>query len=139
MGSLLENARLLKGIPISDFEKFGDVWNVVFPTGTAIFNNRLYIYYGAADKRIAVASMNLNALLKELIRSQSNFDVDIGFLAGEIFKKAFKKEITLEQLKEEYKDRHDLLLMAIGWLAREEKIIFRYEDGKLKIWTGDIR
>jgi predicted GH43/DUF377 family glycosyl hydrolase len=125
--------------PKEDYEKMGDVWNVVFPTGTAIFKNRLYIYYGAADKRIAVVSLNLTALLKELIKSQSNFDVDIGFLAGEIFKKASRKEINLEQLKKKYADRLDLLLMAIGWLAREEKVIFRRENGKLKLWTGDIK
>lgn len=125
--------------PKEDYEKRGDVWNVVFPTGTAIFKKRLYIYYGAADKRIAVVSCNLNALLKKLIQSQSKFDVDIGFLAGKIFRKALRKEIALEQLEEEHKDRRELLLMAIGWLAREEKVIIRRENGKLKIWTGDIK
>jgi len=39
---------------------------VVFPTGTALFGETLYIYYGAADKRTAVASVNLNELLEEL-------------------------------------------------------------------------
>jgi len=39
---------------------------VVFPTGTAIFDDLLYIYYGAADDKIAVASLNLNDLLNEL-------------------------------------------------------------------------
>lgn len=125
--------------PKEDYEKMGDVWNVVFPTGTAIIKKRLYIYYGAADKRIAVVSCNLNALLKKLIKSQSKFDVDIGFLAGEIFRKTLRKEIALEQLEEEYKDRRELLLMAIGWLAREEKVIIRRENGKLKIWTGNIK
>ncbi|TFF98275.1 MAG: pesticidal protein Cry7Aa [Promethearchaeota archaeon] len=125
--------------PKEDYEKMGDVWNVVFPTGTAIFKKRLYIYYGAADKRVAVVSCNLNALLKKLIQSRSKFDVDIGFLAGEIFRKALRKEIALEQLEEEYKDRRELLLMAIGWLAREEKVIIRWENGKVKIWTGNIK
>jgi predicted GH43/DUF377 family glycosyl hydrolase len=125
--------------PKEDYEKMGDVWNVVFPTGTAIFKKRLYIYYGAADKRIAVVSCNLNALLRKLLKSQSKFDVDIGFLAGEIYRKALRKEVSLEQLEEEYKDRREVLLMAIGWLAREEKVVIRRENGKLKIWTGDIK
>ncbi len=52
--------------PEDEWEKIGDVNNVVFPTGTAIFGDRLYIYYGAADKRIAAVSLNLNELLNEL-------------------------------------------------------------------------
>jgi len=43
-----------------------EVPNVVFPTGTAIFGDTLYIYYGAADTRIAVASVSLPALIEEL-------------------------------------------------------------------------
>lgn len=51
------------------WEKEGEVGNVVFPTGTAIFGNQLYIYYGAADKRIAVARVGLSDLLNALIKS----------------------------------------------------------------------
>jgi len=40
--------------------------NVVFPTGTTIFGEDLYIYYGAADAKIAVARVNLKDLLKKL-------------------------------------------------------------------------
>lgn len=53
--------------PEEEWETKGDVNDVVFPTGTAIFEDRLYIYYGAADKRIAVASVNLKELLDELV------------------------------------------------------------------------
>lgn len=52
--------------PTEPWEKEGVVSNVVFPTGTAIFGDTLYIYYGAADKRIAVASLSLDELLKEM-------------------------------------------------------------------------
>jgi len=52
--------------PGQQWEKKGDVNNVVFPTGTVIKDGRLYIYYGAADKRIAAKSVNMEALLKEL-------------------------------------------------------------------------
>ncbi|MDP2723285.1 MAG: pesticidal protein Cry7Aa [Bacteroidales bacterium] len=51
------------------WEKRGDVNNVVFPTGTALFGDTLYIYYGAADSRIACASLSFSALLKELINN----------------------------------------------------------------------
>jgi len=53
--------------PEEKWEQKGIVNNVVFPTGTAIFDGRLYIYYGAADKRIAVVSLNLEELLTELL------------------------------------------------------------------------
>lgn len=52
--------------PTETYEKKGYVNNVVFPTGTAIFGDELYIYYGAADCKIAVASLSLKSLLYEL-------------------------------------------------------------------------
>lgn len=55
--------------PTEKYEKKGVVKNVVFPTGTALFEDELYIYYGAADTKIAVASMNINDLLDELKKS----------------------------------------------------------------------
>jgi predicted GH43/DUF377 family glycosyl hydrolase len=45
--------------PLEDWEKVGNVSNVVFPTGNIITDNRLYIYYGAADKLIASKSVEL--------------------------------------------------------------------------------
>ncbi len=54
--------------PAEDWEKTGNVDNVVFPTGAVIDKNRLYIYYGAADKLIALKSVNLKELLEELKR-----------------------------------------------------------------------
>ena len=53
--------------PELKWELIGEVNNVVFPTGTALFGDTLYIYYGAADKRIACASLSLSALLTELM------------------------------------------------------------------------
>lgn len=71
----LENPRkLISRLPYAlfkpeyEWEKRGEVNNVVFPTGTALFGDTLYIYYGAAHKRIAVASVNLPELVEELIR-----------------------------------------------------------------------
>jgi predicted GH43/DUF377 family glycosyl hydrolase len=53
--------------PEYEWELYGDVNNVVFPTGTALFGNTLFIYYGAADTHIACASVSLSALLAELL------------------------------------------------------------------------
>ena len=52
--------------PEEEWETQGFVSNVVFPTGTALFGDTLYIYYGAADKRIAVATVSLSELLFEM-------------------------------------------------------------------------
>jgi predicted GH43/DUF377 family glycosyl hydrolase len=49
------------------WELIGEVNNVVFPTGAAIFGDSLFIYYGAADSHIAVASLSLSALTAELL------------------------------------------------------------------------
>ena len=54
--------------PELPWELVGYVNNVVFPTGTSLFDGRLYIYYGAADKRIAVRSLDLEELIAELLK-----------------------------------------------------------------------
>ncbi|MFZ4457021.1 MAG: pesticidal protein Cry7Aa [Bacteroidales bacterium] len=55
--------------PEYQWELVGDVNNVVFPTGTAVFGDTLFIYYGAADSHIAVASLKISALMAELLSS----------------------------------------------------------------------
>jgi beta-1,2-mannobiose phosphorylase / 1,2-beta-oligomannan phosphorylase len=56
--------------PTEPWEKQGDVNNVVFPTGTVLKGDRLFIYYGAADKMIAAKSLDIKTLLKELKTSR---------------------------------------------------------------------
>jgi predicted GH43/DUF377 family glycosyl hydrolase len=53
--------------PEMEYERRGEVNNVIFPTGTALFGDTLYIYYGAADSSIACASVSLSALIEELL------------------------------------------------------------------------
>jgi predicted GH43/DUF377 family glycosyl hydrolase len=67
---LIEIARLPYPLfkPEFPWELKGEVNNVCFPTGTAIFDENLYIYYGAADSRIACAYVSLPALVEELLR-----------------------------------------------------------------------
>ena len=57
--------------PELPWELYGYVNNVVFPTGTSLFDGRLYIYYGAADKRIAAVSLDLEELITELLHFKS--------------------------------------------------------------------
>lgn len=53
--------------PVADWEKTGVTPNVVFPTGLEVNNDKLTIYYGAADTLIAAKSVSLKDLLRELI------------------------------------------------------------------------
>jgi predicted GH43/DUF377 family glycosyl hydrolase len=53
------------------WELKGEVNNVCFPTGAVVFDDLLYIYYGAADERIACASVSLSELLKELLNHKA--------------------------------------------------------------------
>ena len=52
--------------PEYEWELHGEVDNVCFPCGTALFGDILYIYYGAADRQIAYASVSLTELISEL-------------------------------------------------------------------------
>ncbi len=58
--------------PTLDIEINGEVNNVCFPTGTALFNDDLYIYYGAADEQIATVSVSFEGLITELLLNKLN-------------------------------------------------------------------
>jgi predicted GH43/DUF377 family glycosyl hydrolase len=52
--------------PTEAYEKIGYVNNVCFPTGAIVQADTLYIYYGAADERVACTSMCLSELIATL-------------------------------------------------------------------------
>lgn len=52
--------------PEEDYELKGDVNNVVFPCGALVENDRLYVYYGAADTVCAVASESMDKVMQSL-------------------------------------------------------------------------
>ena len=60
--------------PKHEWEVHGVVDFVVFPTGTALFDDTLYIYYGAADEHIACASLSLSGLVAELLIHKTTHD-----------------------------------------------------------------
>jgi len=61
-------------VPEYSWEKRGEVNNVCFPTGAVVFNDTLFIYYGAADEQIACASMSLTELIRELLQQPATKD-----------------------------------------------------------------
>ncbi|MCP9768667.1 pesticidal protein Cry7Aa [Lacihabitans sp. LS3-19] len=56
--------------PEREWELKGEVNNVCFPTGTAVIDDNLYIYYGAADERIACASVSISKLIAEILSNK---------------------------------------------------------------------
>jgi predicted GH43/DUF377 family glycosyl hydrolase len=52
--------------PETDYERKGIVNNVVFSCGAVVIENKLFFYYGAADKAIDVATLPLSELLDKL-------------------------------------------------------------------------
>lgn len=52
--------------PEMNYEKKGQIANVVFPCGAVLLNNDIFLYYGGADEVVAVAKMSLSDILKRL-------------------------------------------------------------------------
>lgn len=53
--------------PDQDYEKTGFYNGCVFPTGNVVKDGVLYVYYGAADKTVCVATCNFKELLDDLL------------------------------------------------------------------------
>ena len=52
--------------PVMEYEKHGIVDNAVFSCGATVIENTLFFYYGAADKVIALATVEFSKLLDDL-------------------------------------------------------------------------
>jgi predicted GH43/DUF377 family glycosyl hydrolase len=57
-------------VPQEEYEKYGKVPNIVFPTGALVKEGMLHIYYGAADTTCAVATCKLESLLEDMLESR---------------------------------------------------------------------
>src|SRR4030042_814518 len=49
--------------PVTDYERFGKVPNVVFSCGNVLINDEVLVYYGGADSVMCVATYELNELV----------------------------------------------------------------------------
>jgi beta-1,2-mannobiose phosphorylase / 1,2-beta-oligomannan phosphorylase len=52
--------------PVEPYELFGEIPNVVFPCGSVIRDDTLYMYYGGADTVVGVATASLSRILAAL-------------------------------------------------------------------------
>lgn len=53
-------------VPEETYEEFGQVPNVIFPSGSFIAGKKLFVYYGATDTTCCRASVNLSDLIKSM-------------------------------------------------------------------------
>jgi predicted GH43/DUF377 family glycosyl hydrolase len=58
--------------PEYNYEKQGYYKGCVFPTGNMIIDGKLFVYYGAADKYIGLATCNANELIDFILSDEQN-------------------------------------------------------------------
>lgn len=54
-------------VPEKEYELYGNVSKVTFPSGAVINGDQLYMYYGASDTTCCLATLNINDLAAELL------------------------------------------------------------------------
>lgn len=59
-------------VPEEEYEYYGKVKNIVFPTGVVLRGDTIVLYYGAADTTTCVATGSLKALLLEMKRTEQD-------------------------------------------------------------------
>jgi predicted GH43/DUF377 family glycosyl hydrolase len=65
--------------PSQDYERYGDIPNVIFPTGAVVKDGRLLLYYGAADRCCCLGTCILGDLVDHIRRKYSTL---LDFLKG---------------------------------------------------------
>lgn len=98
-------------VPEEEYEQYGRVPRIVFPSGALIHSGTVYLYYGATDTTSCVATLNLKNLLTEL------------------------QLVTSRQLE---RFEHNPIISPIAEHSWEAKATFNpaaiYEDGKVRIF-----
>lgn len=56
--------------PEEDYENNGNKWGVIYSCGAVVKNGELFVYYGAADKFVCVASIKLEVLIDDLKKNK---------------------------------------------------------------------
>lgn len=57
-------------LPEAEYEVYGKVPHIVFPTGAIVVGKKLRIYYGAADTATAVAEYSLDEVIADILRPE---------------------------------------------------------------------
>ena len=54
--------------PMETYERYGDVDNVVFPSGACVIDGVLFVYYGGADKVCCLATAELDDIVDHVLQ-----------------------------------------------------------------------
>jgi hypothetical protein len=66
----------------------------------------------------------MEAMMISEAPTQTTLEARMGFVAGEVFRHLYTEgEASLTDLKRELGETPAMIAMAVGWLAREEKIV----------------
>lgn len=105
-------------VPTEEYELYGKVPNIIFPTGATVERGILNIYYGAADTVTCLAQLELEDLLREIN-------------PGRRKPVAFIKKVKLER------SPHNPILRPVPEHPWENKYVFNtaalYEAGKVHL------
>jgi len=56
--------------PRKDYEVCGDVPYVIYPSGAVVYGRKIFLYYGAADKTVCLATIDFKKLLNYLVKQK---------------------------------------------------------------------
>jgi len=59
-------------VPQEEYEHYGMIPDIVFPSGAYIEEDEVHIYYGAADTTVCRATVSLSSLLREMLAKESS-------------------------------------------------------------------
>jgi|GEM_PF-2557818 len=82
-----------------------------------------------------LSQLNNNSIAITCVGGECEMDAipDIGFAAGEVYFCGIDKPTDLLSLRKKVNKKDDILLMALGWLAREGKIEITSDKGKVLV------
>ncbi|HTY39990.1 MAG TPA: hypothetical protein VMC43_02785 [Candidatus Paceibacterota bacterium] len=73
-------------VPEEQYELYGKIPNIVFPSGVLIRGDKLFIYYGAADTTVCLATTSVKALLKNIFAKSKVLPMAARFSKNPIIK-----------------------------------------------------
>lgn len=100
-------------VPIEGYEQYGQIPNIVFPSGAHVKEDTLTVFYGAADTTCASANLSLSALLEEMDKT------------GEGYAERYKHNPILNPIKDHNWESSYVLNPAAIDIEGEINIVYR--------------
>ncbi len=107
--------------PTKEYELYGHVPDVIFPSGGLIHGRELYVYYGAADTSCALATCDLQDLLDEFSPEKKDPARD----ESTAVLKRFDENPILERIPEHPWEAKDVFNPAAIYLDGKFHIVYR--------------